>query len=155
MVDRSGPSIRVRTAFISDIHLGFRGCSAELLQEFLHRVDMDTLFLVGDIIDVWSMQKSMFWPQSHNNVLRTILGKAKRGTKVIFVPGNHDEVFRDFDGAAFGNLEIHILYRFKSPIALIDVLHFNGRWRHGDAAVVWRFPVDARAHCFTSLDLGM
>src|SRR5208282_4481846 len=67
----------------------------------------DTLFLVGDIIDVWSMQKNMFWPQSHNNVLRTILGKAKRGTKVIFVPGNHDEVFREFDGAVFGNLEIH------------------------------------------------
>ncbi len=71
---------------------------------------MDTLFLVGDIIDVWSMQKSMFWPQSHNNVLRTILGKAKRGTKVIFIPGNHDEVFRDFDGAVFGNLEIHREY---------------------------------------------
>ena len=111
MLDRSGlSSIRVRTAFISDIHLGFKGCSAELLQDFLHRVDMDTLFLVGDIIDVWSMQKSMFWPQSHNNVLRTILGKAKRGTKVIFVPGNHDEVFRDFDGAVFGNLEIHREY---------------------------------------------
>ncbi len=111
MLDRSGlSSIRVRTAFISDIHLGFKGCSAELLQDFLHRVDMDTLFLVGDIIDVWSMQKTMFWPQSHNNVLRTILGKAKRGTKVIFVPGNHDEVFRDFDGAVFGNLEIHREY---------------------------------------------
>jgi UDP-2,3-diacylglucosamine pyrophosphatase LpxH len=52
----------------------------------------------------------MYWPQSHNNVLRTILGKAKRGTKVIFVPGNHDEVFRDFDGAVFGNLEIHCEY---------------------------------------------
>jgi len=110
MQDRGNSSIRVRTAFISDIHLGFKGCSTELLQEFLHRVDMDTLFLVGDIIDVWSMQKSMFWPQSHNNVLRTILGKAKRGTKVIFVPGNHDEVFREFDGAVFGNLEIHREY---------------------------------------------
>ena len=110
MQDRGNSSLRVRTAFISDIHLGFKGCSTELLQDFLHRVDMDTLFLVGDIIDVWSMQKSMFWPQSHNNVLRTILGKAKRGTKVIFVPGNHDEVFREFDGAVFGNLEIHREY---------------------------------------------
>jgi UDP-2,3-diacylglucosamine pyrophosphatase LpxH len=111
MVERSVPSLlRMRTVFISDIHLGFKGCSAELLLEFLHRVEMDTLFLVGDIIDVWSMQKSMFWPQSHNNVLRTILGKAKRGTKVIFIPGNHDEVFRDFDGAVFGNLEIHREY---------------------------------------------
>ena len=111
MVERGAPlPLRVRTVFISDIHLGFKGCSADLLLDFLHHVQMDRLFLVGDIIDVWSMQKSMFWPQSHNNVLRTILGKAKRGTKVIFIPGNHDEVFRDFDGAVFGNLEIHREY---------------------------------------------
>jgi len=111
MVDREGPApLRMRTVFISDIHLGFRGCSAELLLDFLHHVEMDYLFLVGDIIDVWSMKKTMFWPQSHNNVLRTILGKAKRGTKVIFVPGNHDEVFREFEGAVFGNLEIHREY---------------------------------------------
>jgi UDP-2,3-diacylglucosamine pyrophosphatase LpxH len=111
MVERNGPApLRLRTVFISDIHLGFKGCSADLLLDFLHRVEMDTLFLVGDIIDVWSMQKTMFWPQQHNNVLRTILGKAKRGTKVIFVPGNHDEVFREFDGAVFGNLEIHREY---------------------------------------------
>jgi UDP-2,3-diacylglucosamine pyrophosphatase LpxH len=102
--------MRLRTVFISDIHLGFKGCSAELLLDFLHHVEMDTLFLVGDIVDVWSMKKAMFWPQSHNDVLRTILGKAKRGTKVIFVPGNHDEVFREFDGAVFGNLEIHREY---------------------------------------------
>ena len=108
MTSRSGAAaIRARSVFISDVHLGCKGCSAELLLDFLHSVEMDHLFLVGDIIDVWSMQKAMFWPQSHNNVLRTILGKAKRGTKVIFVPGNHDEVFRDFDGAVFGNLEIH------------------------------------------------
>ena len=111
MVERNARSpLRLRSVFISDIHLGFKGCSAELLLDFLHHVEMDHLFLVGDIIDVWSMQKSMFWPQSHNNVVRTILGKAKRGTRVIFVPGNHDEVFRDFDGAVFGNLEIHREY---------------------------------------------
>ena len=111
MVEREAPSpLRLRTVFISDIHLGFKGCSADLLLDFLHHVEMETLFLVGDIIDVWSMKKNMFWPQAHNNVLRTILGKAKRGTKVIFVPGNHDEVFREFDGAVFGNLEIHREY---------------------------------------------
>jgi UDP-2,3-diacylglucosamine pyrophosphatase LpxH len=111
MVERKTPApLRLRTVFISDIHLGFRGCSAELLLDFLHHVEMDRLFLVGDIVDVWSMKKNMYWPQSHNNVLRTILGKAKRGTKVIFVPGNHDEVFREFDGAVFGNLEIHREY---------------------------------------------
>jgi len=111
MVERIAPApLRLRTVFVSDIHLGFKGCSAELLLDFLHHVEMETLFLVGDIIDVWSMKKSMFWPQAHNNVVRTILGKAKRGTKVIFVPGNHDEVFREFDGAVFGNLEIHREY---------------------------------------------
>jgi UDP-2,3-diacylglucosamine pyrophosphatase LpxH len=111
MVERNGPPrLRLRTVFISDIHLGFKGCSAELLLDFLHHVEMDYLFLVGDIIDVWSMKKSIFWPQSHINVVRTILGKAKRGTKVVFVPGNHDDVFREFDGAAFGNLEIHKEY---------------------------------------------
>ena len=111
MVERNAPSpLKLRSVFISDIHLGFKGCSADLLLDFLHHVEMDTLFLVGDIIDVWSMKKTMFWPQAHNNVVRTILGKAKRGTKVIFVPGNHDEVFREFDGAVFGNLEIHREY---------------------------------------------
>jgi UDP-2,3-diacylglucosamine pyrophosphatase LpxH len=111
MPERNAHSpLRLRTVFISDIHLGFKGCSAEWLLDFLHIIETDTLILVGDIIDVWSMQKNMFWPQSHNNVLRTILGKAKRGTKVIFVPGNHDEVFREFDGAVFGNLEIHREY---------------------------------------------
>jgi UDP-2,3-diacylglucosamine pyrophosphatase LpxH len=111
MVQRNAPPpLRLRTVFISDIHLGFKGCSADLLLDFLHQVEMEYLFLVGDIIDVWSMKKSMFWPQAHNNVVRTILGKAKRGTKVIFVPGNHDEVFREFDGAVFGNLEIHREY---------------------------------------------
>jgi len=111
MVERNAPPpLKLRSVFISDVHLGFKGCSAELLLDFLHNVEMDTLFLVGDIVDVWSMKKTMFWPQAHNNVVRTILGKAKRGTKVIFVPGNHDEVFREFDGAVFGNLEIHREY---------------------------------------------
>ena len=107
--DRAAP-MRVRSVFISDVHLGFKGCSADALLEFLHAIEMDYLFLVGDIIDVWNMRKAMFWPQSHNNVVRTVLGKAKRGTKVIYIPGNHDDVFRDFDGAVFGNLEIHREY---------------------------------------------
>jgi UDP-2,3-diacylglucosamine pyrophosphatase LpxH len=73
----------LRTVFISDIHLGFKGCSADLLLDFLHYVEMDCLFLVGDIIDVWSMQMNMFWPQSHNNVLRTILGAYGRRMLVL------------------------------------------------------------------------
>jgi len=111
MVERNPPApLRLRTVFISDIHLGFRGCSAELLLDFLHHVEMDRLFLVGDIVDVWSLRRSFYWPQIHNDVLRTILGKTKRGTRVIYVPGNHDEQLREICGSSFGNLEIHREY---------------------------------------------
>lgn len=95
-----------RTIFISDVHLGFSGCSAQYLLDFLRSTRCETLYLVGDIIDIWQMKKRLYWPQAHNDVVRTILGKAKHGTRVILVPGNHDEVLRDMDGTVFGNLEI-------------------------------------------------
>jgi UDP-2,3-diacylglucosamine pyrophosphatase LpxH len=98
--------LKVRSVWISDVHLGFRGCSADLLLDFLRNVECEYLYLVGDIVDVWNMKRGLFWPQAHNNVIRTILGKAKHDTRVIFVPGNHDEVFRDYDGMVFGNVEI-------------------------------------------------
>lgn len=98
--------LKVRSVFISDIHLGFRGCSAELLLDFLHKVECEYLYLVGDIVDVWNMKRGIYWPQAHNNVIRTLLGKAKHDTRVIFVPGNHDELFRDYAGMSFGNVEI-------------------------------------------------
>src|SRR4051812_5026941 len=102
--------VRLRTVFVSDVHLGTRGCSADLLHEFLKSVEGDYLFLVGDIVDLWAMRKTFFWPQAHSNVLRTILGKAKNGTKVIYIPGNHDEELREFCGSVFGNVEIHREY---------------------------------------------
>ena len=71
---------------------------------------MDQLFLVGDIVDIWSLRRSFYWPQIHNDVLRTILGKTKHGTRVIYVPGNHDEQLREICGSSFGNLEIHREY---------------------------------------------
>jgi len=78
----------VRTVWISDVHLGFRGCSADLLLDFLDSVECGTLYLVGDIADVWSMRRGIHWPQAHNNLIRTILGKAKHGIHVVFVPGD-------------------------------------------------------------------
>ena len=102
----SKPVFRFRTVFLSDVHLGFRGCSAEYLLDFLRCVEAETLYLVGDIIDVWSLKKSFFWPQAHNNVIRTILGKAKNGTRVVYIPGNHDSIFREYDGLQFGAVEI-------------------------------------------------
>jgi len=99
--------MRLRAVFISDVHLGSRGCRADLLLEFLKSIDVDYLFLVGDIVDLWSLRKNFFWPQEHNDVLRTILGKAKDGTRVIYIPGNHDADLREFCGSVFGKLEIH------------------------------------------------
>jgi len=106
-VSRISP-LRYRTIWLSDIHLGYKGCKADYLLDFLRSTECEYLFLVGDIIDIWSLKKrGLFWPQSHNNVIRTILGKAKHGTKVIYIPGNHDELLREYTGLAFGNVEIH------------------------------------------------
>ena len=98
--------LHYRAIFISDVHLGFSGCSAQYLLDFLRSTSCDYLYLVGDIIDIWQMKKRLHWPQAHNDVVRTILGKAKHGTKIYYVPGNHDELLRDYEGMVFGNLEI-------------------------------------------------
>jgi len=101
-------TLHYRSIWISDIHLGYRGCKAEYLLDFLRSTECEYLYLVGDIIDIWSLKRrKLYWPQSHNNVIRTILGKAKHGTKVIYIPGNHDEMLRDYNGLSFGNVEIH------------------------------------------------
>ncbi|TVQ41297.1 MAG: UDP-2,3-diacylglucosamine diphosphatase [Wenzhouxiangella sp.] len=96
----------VRSIWISDVHLGYSGCSADHLLGFLRQMRCQNLFLVGDIVDFWSLKRRRYWPQSHNNVVRSILGKAKHGTRVVFVPGNHDEVMRDYDGMTLGQVEI-------------------------------------------------
>ncbi len=106
VASRTVPS-HYRSIFISDVHLGFPGCRAAYLLDFLRSTTCDNLFLVGDIIDIWQMRKRPFWPQLHNDVIRTILGKAKHGTRLIYIPGNHDEAIRDFTGMVLGNLEIH------------------------------------------------
>ena len=98
--------LKVRSVFISDVHLGFKGCQAEALLHFLHSVETEYLFLVGDIVDCWSLRRSPYWPQVHTNVVRSILGKAKHDTKVIYIQGNHDEIMRDYIGYAFGNVHV-------------------------------------------------
>jgi UDP-2,3-diacylglucosamine pyrophosphatase LpxH len=98
--------LRLRSVFISDVHLGFKGCRAGFLLDFLRRVECEQLYLVGDIIDLWSLERTFYWPQQHNDVIRTLLGKAKHGTRVVYVPGNHDRVFRDYDGWVLGNVEV-------------------------------------------------
>ena len=98
--------LRVRSVFISDVHLGTRECHANALLEFLGAVDAEQIFLVGDIVDLWNMRRSTYWPQSHSEVLRTLFGKARQGCRVIYVPGNHDIDFRPFAGSVLGGFEV-------------------------------------------------
>ena len=100
------PRRRYRTIWISDIHLGTRGCNDRLLIDFLDHVDSDTLYLVGDIIDGWRLKKRFYWPELHNAIVRRFMKRAKRGTRVVYIPGNHDEMFRQFSGMNFGGVEI-------------------------------------------------
>lgn len=97
----------VRSIWISDVHLGYSGCSADHLLTFLRQMRCETLYLVGDIVDFWSLKKRRYWPQDHNNVVRSILGKAKHDTRVVFLPGNHDEAMRAYHGLTLGNVEVH------------------------------------------------
>jgi UDP-2,3-diacylglucosamine pyrophosphatase LpxH len=97
---------RYRSIWISDVHLGTRGCNCELLLDFLRSTESDYLYLVGDIVDVWRMRRSWYWRQAHNDVVQKLLRKARKGTRVIYVPGNHDENFRDFAGHRFGRIVV-------------------------------------------------
>jgi UDP-2,3-diacylglucosamine pyrophosphatase LpxH len=99
-----------RSIFISDVHLGIKDCKAEALNNFLKHNTCDTLYLVGDIIDGWKVQQNKLrWKQSHTNVVRRILGHAKRGTRVVYIAGNHDEFLRPMIpyGLSFGSVEIY------------------------------------------------
>src|SRR5271165_3792336 len=94
--DRHSSATRYRSVFISDTHLGTRGCRAEFLADFLKSVTCENLFLVGDIIDGWRLKRSWFWDKHHDEVLRLILKTARSGTNVVYVPGNHDEMLRKY-----------------------------------------------------------
>ena len=146
---RIGPSgamrRRYRTVWISDIHLGTRGCQADLLIDFLDHCDSETLYLVGDIIDGWRMKKRFYWPERHNAVVRRIMKRAKSGAHVVYIPGNHDEMFRQFSGLNFGGVEIRrsVIHRTADERRLLvlhgdefDAVVMGQRWLAflGDAA---------------------
>lgn len=99
---------KVRTAWISDVHLGTRGSNAGLLLDFLREYEFETLYIVGDLIDIWQMRRGRYWPQQHNDVIQKILRKSRKGTRVIYIPGNHDELLGDFYGA-YGDIAIQKL----------------------------------------------
>jgi UDP-2,3-diacylglucosamine pyrophosphatase LpxH len=97
---------RYRTIWLSDIHLGSGGCQASYLLDFLRHHESEYLYLVGDIIDGWQLRKGWFWPQAHNDVVQKILRKARKGTQVVYIPGNHDEAARQFCDLAFGDIHV-------------------------------------------------
>ena len=102
--DHGGAVLRFRTIWVSDIHLGTRGCKAELLLDFLKHTESEYLYLVGDIVDGWQLRKRWYWPQAHNDVIQKFLRRARHGAKVFFVAGNHDEFARHFCGLHFGGV---------------------------------------------------
>ncbi len=93
-----------RTIWISDLHLGSTQCQADVLLDFLKYNDSEKLYLVGDIIDFWSLSKKMYWPRDHNTVIQKVLRKARHGCQVIYIPGNHDENVRQYDNYVFGDI---------------------------------------------------
>lgn len=97
---------RFRAIFISDVHLGTRTSQADALLDFLRDTEADTIYLVGDIVDFWRVRRGAHWPQSHNDVIQKLLRKVRKGARVVFVPGNHDEGLRDYCGMHFGGVEI-------------------------------------------------
>lgn len=100
-----------RAGWISDIHLGTSGSRADALLKFLREHDFETLYVVGDLVDIWSLKRRRYWPQSHSDVIQKLLRKARKGTRLVYVPGNHDEFVAEFAGA-FGNVEIvpHVVH---------------------------------------------
>lgn len=117
---------RYRAIWISDVHLGTPACQARILLDFLRHNDSEYLYLVGDIIDGWRLSRRIYWPQEHNDVLQKLLRKARKGTKVIYVPGNHDEFLREYVDMHFGGVEL-----------LADTIHITADGKkllviHGD-----------------------
>jgi len=118
---------RLRCVFVSDLHLGTPGCQAAALLDFLKHHTSEQLYLVGDIVDGWQLRRRWFWPQAHNDVVQKLLRRARKGCRVVYVPGNHDEFARQFAGHAFGGIEV-----------VQDAVHVTADGRsfwvlHGDA----------------------
>lgn len=128
---------RSRALFLSDIHLGTRGCRADLLLDFLKHHEADTIYLVGDIVDGWRLKRGWYWPQAHNDVVQKLLRKGRKGARVVYIPGNHDEFLRDYLGVHFGVVEvmdhaIHVGADGRRHLVMhgdqFDVVVRNAKW---------------------------
>ncbi|WEX86930.1 UDP-2,3-diacylglucosamine diphosphatase [Sinorhizobium garamanticum] len=105
---------KLRTLFISDVHLGSKAARTDYLLDFLRHHEAETIILVGDIIDGWRLKRSWYWPQPCNDVVQKLLRKARKGSRIIYIPGNHDEFMRDFPGVHFGGIEVAQRYMHKA-----------------------------------------
>jgi UDP-2,3-diacylglucosamine pyrophosphatase LpxH len=128
---------KFRALFISDVHLGTRGCQAEHLLDFLRWHEAETIYLVGDIVDGWQLRYGWHWPQAHNDVVQKLLRKGRKGTRLVYVPGNHDEFLRGYYGRHFGGTEvapetIHVAADGRRYIVThgdqFDLVVKNARW---------------------------
>ncbi len=139
---------RVRSVFVSDVHLGTRACQAERLLAFLRDYPADHLYLVGDIVDFWAMRREVRWTAAQNTVVQKILKRARHGEKVTFIPGNHDEALREHVGITFGDIRIerecvHEAADGKRYLVLhgdeFDQVTCHHRWIAvlGDVAYTW------------------
>ncbi|MBE3637508.1 UDP-2,3-diacylglucosamine diphosphatase [Mangrovicoccus algicola] len=126
-----------RTLFVSDIHLGTRGCQAGMFLDFLDHVEAERIYLVGDIFDGWRLRRGWHWPQPHNNVVEALLARAHEGVPVIYIPGNHDEVMRRYLGTHFGGIDVrdedtHVTADGRRLLVVhgdkFDVVVMNARW---------------------------
>ncbi len=126
-----------RTLFLSDLHLGAKAAQAHLLLDFLKHNDAETIYLVGDIVDGWKLRKGWHWPQAHNDVVQKLLRKARKGARVIYVPGNHDEFARDYTGLTFGGIDVvdHAVHETATGRKMLvihgdqfDIVVRNARW---------------------------
>lgn len=129
-------TMNYRTVWISDLHLGTRGCDAEGVLDFIKEHEFETLYLVGDILDLWSLKREHYWPQSHNDVIQKILRKARKGTRVIYIPGNHDEFTTGFAGE-YGNVhvkphDVHVTADGRRLLVMhgheFDTVMHHARW---------------------------
>ncbi len=136
---------RFRALFISDVHLGMRGSQAAKLLDFLRHHEADTIYLVGDIVDGWALKSGWYWPQDHNDVVQKLLRQARKGTRIVYVPGNHDEFLRDYYGTHFGGIEVveHAMHESADGRRylivhgdMFDLIVTQARWlaHLGDAA---------------------
>jgi UDP-2,3-diacylglucosamine pyrophosphatase LpxH len=105
-MDQTAPKRRYRAVFLSDLHLGTRGCRADFMVNFLSQVECEQLYLVGDIVDGWRLRKSWYWDADHDEVIRLILRMAQSGTQVTYIPGNHDEMFREWLGLEIAGVQL-------------------------------------------------